>query len=177
MSPGSSTESYPAFAHIGLRENPGKTSTRLVAVTCFLMYSKTKSKVSRDVRRMGHGVRARKLSWSRKVFRTAWQRLFGVSPPSDTSQGVAGDHTLATITRVTTDVSGGRKLLSKVPNSPSLRSPGASRALVLMRLQGEESDEPALKLVAVTEIKEEEDKTQQCNTFVQADSTLGPQEG
>ncbi|KAJ4428587.1 hypothetical protein ANN_24631 [Periplaneta americana] len=24
MSPGSSTESYPAFAHIGLRENPGK---------------------------------------------------------------------------------------------------------------------------------------------------------
>ncbi|KAJ4445526.1 hypothetical protein ANN_12206 [Periplaneta americana] len=28
MSPGSSTESYPAFAHIGLRENPGKTSTR-----------------------------------------------------------------------------------------------------------------------------------------------------
>ncbi|KAJ4432386.1 hypothetical protein ANN_21005 [Periplaneta americana] len=28
MSPGSRTESYPAFAHIGLRENPGKTSTR-----------------------------------------------------------------------------------------------------------------------------------------------------
>ncbi|KAJ4446684.1 hypothetical protein ANN_13381 [Periplaneta americana] len=28
MNPGSSTESYPAFAHIGLRENPGKTSTR-----------------------------------------------------------------------------------------------------------------------------------------------------
>ncbi|KAJ4450229.1 hypothetical protein ANN_01648 [Periplaneta americana] len=27
MSPGSSAESYPAFAHIGLRENPGKTST------------------------------------------------------------------------------------------------------------------------------------------------------
>ncbi|KAJ4444631.1 hypothetical protein ANN_06427 [Periplaneta americana] len=25
MSPGSSTESYPAFAHIGLKENPGKT--------------------------------------------------------------------------------------------------------------------------------------------------------
>ncbi|KAJ4441564.1 hypothetical protein ANN_11420 [Periplaneta americana] len=25
MSPGSSTESYPAFAHIGLRENPGKS--------------------------------------------------------------------------------------------------------------------------------------------------------
>ncbi|KAJ4435381.1 hypothetical protein ANN_17995 [Periplaneta americana] len=24
MSPGSSTESYPAFARIGLRENPGK---------------------------------------------------------------------------------------------------------------------------------------------------------
>ncbi|KAJ4429181.1 hypothetical protein ANN_26184 [Periplaneta americana] len=30
MSPGSSTESYPAFARIGLRENPGKTSTRNV---------------------------------------------------------------------------------------------------------------------------------------------------
>ncbi|KAJ4450692.1 hypothetical protein ANN_02121 [Periplaneta americana] len=30
MSPGSSTESYPAFAHIGLRENLGKTSTRNV---------------------------------------------------------------------------------------------------------------------------------------------------
>ncbi|KAJ4439564.1 hypothetical protein ANN_07691 [Periplaneta americana] len=28
MSPGSSTESYRAFARIGLRENPGKTSTR-----------------------------------------------------------------------------------------------------------------------------------------------------
>ncbi|KAJ4443494.1 hypothetical protein ANN_05166 [Periplaneta americana] len=27
MSPGSSTESYPAFAYIGLRKNPGKTST------------------------------------------------------------------------------------------------------------------------------------------------------
>ncbi|KAJ4436836.1 hypothetical protein ANN_16968 [Periplaneta americana] len=31
MSPGSSTESYPTFAHIGLRENPGKT---LNQVTC-----------------------------------------------------------------------------------------------------------------------------------------------
>ncbi|KAJ4446867.1 hypothetical protein ANN_13567 [Periplaneta americana] len=30
MSPGSSTESYPAFARIGLRENPGKTSTRVM---------------------------------------------------------------------------------------------------------------------------------------------------
>ncbi|KAJ4445975.1 hypothetical protein ANN_12661 [Periplaneta americana] len=29
MSPESSSESYPAFAHIGLRENPGKTSTSL----------------------------------------------------------------------------------------------------------------------------------------------------
>ncbi|KAJ4431365.1 hypothetical protein ANN_19962 [Periplaneta americana] len=28
MSPGSSTESYPAFARVRLRENPGKTSTR-----------------------------------------------------------------------------------------------------------------------------------------------------
>ncbi|KAJ4445226.1 hypothetical protein ANN_07027 [Periplaneta americana] len=28
MSPGSSTDSYPAFAHIGLRENPAKTSIR-----------------------------------------------------------------------------------------------------------------------------------------------------
>ncbi|KAJ4443997.1 hypothetical protein ANN_05786 [Periplaneta americana] len=31
MSPGSSTESYPAFAHIGLRENPGKN---LNQITC-----------------------------------------------------------------------------------------------------------------------------------------------
>ncbi|KAJ4448903.1 hypothetical protein ANN_00295 [Periplaneta americana] len=31
MSPGASTESYPAFAHIGLRENPGKN---LNQVTC-----------------------------------------------------------------------------------------------------------------------------------------------
>ncbi|KAJ4430096.1 hypothetical protein ANN_22305 [Periplaneta americana] len=31
MSPGSSTESYPAFAHLGLRENPGKN---LNQVTC-----------------------------------------------------------------------------------------------------------------------------------------------
>ncbi|KAJ4450011.1 hypothetical protein ANN_01418 [Periplaneta americana] len=31
MSPGSSTESYPAFAHIGLRENPRKN---LNHVTC-----------------------------------------------------------------------------------------------------------------------------------------------
>ncbi|KAJ4434091.1 hypothetical protein ANN_16411 [Periplaneta americana] len=33
MSPGSSTESYPAFARIGLRENPGKTSTSTEPVT------------------------------------------------------------------------------------------------------------------------------------------------
>ncbi|KAJ4429804.1 hypothetical protein ANN_22008, partial [Periplaneta americana] len=32
MSPGSSTESYPAFARIGLRANPGKTSTRFLGV-------------------------------------------------------------------------------------------------------------------------------------------------
>ncbi|KAJ4433671.1 hypothetical protein ANN_15981 [Periplaneta americana] len=31
MSPGSSTESYPAFAHIGLRESPGKN---LNQITC-----------------------------------------------------------------------------------------------------------------------------------------------
>ncbi|KAJ4444366.1 hypothetical protein ANN_06158 [Periplaneta americana] len=31
MSPGSNTESYPAFAHIGLRENPGKNLNR---ITC-----------------------------------------------------------------------------------------------------------------------------------------------
>ncbi|KAJ4443548.1 hypothetical protein ANN_05221 [Periplaneta americana] len=31
MSPGSSTESYPAFAHVGLRENPGKN---LNQITC-----------------------------------------------------------------------------------------------------------------------------------------------
>ncbi|KAJ4428709.1 hypothetical protein ANN_25702 [Periplaneta americana] len=31
MIPGSNTESYPAFAHIGLRENPGKN---LNQVTC-----------------------------------------------------------------------------------------------------------------------------------------------
>ncbi|KAJ4441872.1 hypothetical protein ANN_11732 [Periplaneta americana] len=31
MSPGSNTENYPAFAHIGLRENPGKN---LNQVTC-----------------------------------------------------------------------------------------------------------------------------------------------
>ncbi|KAJ4432464.1 hypothetical protein ANN_21083 [Periplaneta americana] len=31
LSPGSSTESYPAFAHIGLRENPGKN---LKQITC-----------------------------------------------------------------------------------------------------------------------------------------------
>ncbi|KAJ4446532.1 hypothetical protein ANN_13228 [Periplaneta americana] len=29
MSPGSSTESYPAFAHIGLRENPGKNLNQI----------------------------------------------------------------------------------------------------------------------------------------------------
>ncbi|KAJ4434733.1 hypothetical protein ANN_23301 [Periplaneta americana] len=32
MSPGSSTESYPAFAHIGLRENPGKNLNQDVEV-------------------------------------------------------------------------------------------------------------------------------------------------
>ncbi|KAJ4441969.1 hypothetical protein ANN_11833 [Periplaneta americana] len=38
MSPGSNTESYPAFAHIGLRENPGKnlnqSSGRQHSLTC-----------------------------------------------------------------------------------------------------------------------------------------------
>ncbi|KAJ4440352.1 hypothetical protein ANN_08491 [Periplaneta americana] len=29
MSPGSNTESYPAFAHIGLRENPGKNLNQI----------------------------------------------------------------------------------------------------------------------------------------------------
>ncbi|KAJ4435578.1 hypothetical protein ANN_18194 [Periplaneta americana] len=32
MSPGSSTESYPAFAHIGLRENPGKNLNQVVKI-------------------------------------------------------------------------------------------------------------------------------------------------
>ncbi|KAJ4449105.1 hypothetical protein ANN_00500 [Periplaneta americana] len=33
MSPGSNTESYPAFAHIGLRENPGKTLNQVISVS------------------------------------------------------------------------------------------------------------------------------------------------
>ncbi|KAJ4427525.1 hypothetical protein ANN_25173 [Periplaneta americana] len=33
MSPGSNTESYPAFAHIGLRENPGKNLNQVVVIT------------------------------------------------------------------------------------------------------------------------------------------------
>ncbi|KAJ4448614.1 hypothetical protein ANN_00004 [Periplaneta americana] len=31
VSPGSSTESYPAFAHIGLRENPGKNLSQVTS--------------------------------------------------------------------------------------------------------------------------------------------------
>ncbi|KAJ4426747.1 hypothetical protein ANN_26546 [Periplaneta americana] len=37
MSPGSSTESYPAFAHIGLRENPGKNLNQ-VPIQCMAPY-------------------------------------------------------------------------------------------------------------------------------------------
>ncbi|KAJ4438454.1 hypothetical protein ANN_14399 [Periplaneta americana] len=37
MSPGSSTESYPAFARIGLRENPGKTSTSTLQLSDSLL--------------------------------------------------------------------------------------------------------------------------------------------
>ncbi|KAJ4433780.1 hypothetical protein ANN_16092 [Periplaneta americana] len=44
MSPGSNTESYPAFAHIGLRENPGKN---LNQVTCPDRESKPGHLVSR----------------------------------------------------------------------------------------------------------------------------------
>ncbi|KAJ4440931.1 hypothetical protein ANN_10780 [Periplaneta americana] len=33
MSPGSNTESYPAFAHIGLRENPRKNLNQIVVIT------------------------------------------------------------------------------------------------------------------------------------------------
>ncbi|KAJ4434852.1 hypothetical protein ANN_23423 [Periplaneta americana] len=44
MSPGSSTESYPAFAHIGLRENPGKN---LNQITCPDRESKPGHLVSR----------------------------------------------------------------------------------------------------------------------------------
>ncbi|KAJ4433706.1 hypothetical protein ANN_16017 [Periplaneta americana] len=33
MSPGSNTESYPAFAHIGLRENPGKNLNQILKAT------------------------------------------------------------------------------------------------------------------------------------------------
>ncbi|KAJ4430949.1 hypothetical protein ANN_19542 [Periplaneta americana] len=43
MSPGSSTESYPAFAHIGLRENPEKTSTRINYVYLILTLNISKS--------------------------------------------------------------------------------------------------------------------------------------
>ncbi|KAJ4429852.1 hypothetical protein ANN_22056 [Periplaneta americana] len=35
MSPGSSTESYPAFAHIGLRENPGKNLNQILTPKSF----------------------------------------------------------------------------------------------------------------------------------------------
>ncbi|KAJ4444399.1 hypothetical protein ANN_06191 [Periplaneta americana] len=76
MSPGSSTESYPAFAHIGLRENPGKNlnqisfslfSNSLVAVVkmvtdqqkafCVLEYQSTQSiiTVQRAFRRQYKG--------------------------------------------------------------------------------------------------------------------------
>ncbi|KAJ4445240.1 hypothetical protein ANN_07041 [Periplaneta americana] len=37
MSPGSSTESYPAFARIGLRENPGKNLNQVIAFICGLI--------------------------------------------------------------------------------------------------------------------------------------------
>ncbi|KAJ4446929.1 hypothetical protein ANN_13630 [Periplaneta americana] len=34
MSPGTSTESYPAFAHVGLRDNPGKNLNQLFSTFC-----------------------------------------------------------------------------------------------------------------------------------------------
>ncbi|KAJ4433752.1 hypothetical protein ANN_16064 [Periplaneta americana] len=40
MSPGSSTESYPEFAHFELRENPGKTSTRRIDITAYSQTTK-----------------------------------------------------------------------------------------------------------------------------------------
>ncbi|KAJ4432853.1 hypothetical protein ANN_21492 [Periplaneta americana] len=39
MSPGSSTESYPAFAHIGLRENPRKKPQPESFLGCYCPYS------------------------------------------------------------------------------------------------------------------------------------------
>ncbi|KAJ4448117.1 hypothetical protein ANN_10129 [Periplaneta americana] len=41
MSPGSSTESYLAFAHIGLSENTGKTSIRIFPSSHIVGYEKT----------------------------------------------------------------------------------------------------------------------------------------
>ncbi|KAJ4430220.1 hypothetical protein ANN_22431 [Periplaneta americana] len=39
MSPGSSTESYPALARIGLRENPGKNLNQVVSVSAVAEWS------------------------------------------------------------------------------------------------------------------------------------------
>ncbi|KAJ4448652.1 hypothetical protein ANN_00042 [Periplaneta americana] len=46
MSPGSSTESYPAFAHIGLRVNPGKNLNQtllLLALVLFIAYHEVRA--------------------------------------------------------------------------------------------------------------------------------------
>ncbi|KAJ4438267.1 hypothetical protein ANN_14206 [Periplaneta americana] len=49
MSPGSSTDSYPAFAHIGLRKNPGKYLNQI-----FLCRSSSSSPVLAEVFRLAH---------------------------------------------------------------------------------------------------------------------------
>ncbi|KAJ4442534.1 hypothetical protein ANN_04121 [Periplaneta americana] len=63
MSPGSSTESYPAFARIGLRENPGKNSTRNIK--------------TRRLRWAGHVARMRE---SRNAYRVLVGRPEGKRP-------------------------------------------------------------------------------------------------
>ncbi|KAJ4450627.1 hypothetical protein ANN_02055 [Periplaneta americana] len=69
MSPGSSTESYPAFARIGLRKTPEKTSTRKrnhiyethYTLQCLLHYLKTSNatavvqRSARTIRLQSHG--------------------------------------------------------------------------------------------------------------------------
>ncbi|KAJ4432522.1 hypothetical protein ANN_21144 [Periplaneta americana] len=74
MSPESSTESYPAFAHIGLRENPGKNlnQTLMLAGNEFQSLGRAIVKEDEYEEVRWDGI-VSIVSWRERVFRLWWE--------------------------------------------------------------------------------------------------------
>ncbi|KAJ4430931.1 hypothetical protein ANN_19524 [Periplaneta americana] len=92
MSPGSSTESYPAFARIGLRENPGKTLTRATykhQILCFVTQNSC-----RDIKIVGRSIWRSSNEKKTQVY--AWHKRFSGGRDSIKDDVRSGRPTTAT---------------------------------------------------------------------------------